>query len=70
MAKGTIKRLVPDRGFGFIKPGEDADIFFHSSELQGTEFAALREGQSVEFEIGRGRDGRSQAVKVRLAQAT
>ena len=69
MPQGTIKRLVPDRGFGFIKSGEDADIFFHRSELQGTDFAALREGQAVEFEIGKGRDGRSQAVKVRLAQA-
>ena len=69
MPQGTIKRLVPDRGFGFIKSGEDADIFFHRSELQGTDFTALREGQSVEFEIGKGRDGRSQAVKVRLVQA-
>ncbi len=69
MPKGTIKRLVPDRGFGFITSGESGDVFFHRSELQGTDFAALREGQSVEFEIGKGRDGRSQAVKVKLAEA-
>ncbi len=69
MPKGTIKRLVLDRGFGFITSGEGGDLFFHRSEIQGTDFAALREGQSVEFEIGKGRDGRSQAVKVKLAQA-
>ncbi|OGO36829.1 MAG: hypothetical protein A2147_10095 [Chloroflexi bacterium RBG_16_57_8] len=68
MPKGTIKRLVPDRGFGFIQSGEGSDLFFHSTELQGAVFATLREGQEVEFEIGKGRDGRAQAVKVRLTQ--
>ena len=68
MPKGTIKRLISDRGFGFIQPSQGADLFFHSSELQEAEFASLREGQSVEFEIGKGRDGRAQAVKVRLTQ--
>ena len=68
MAKGTIRRLVMDRGFGFIKGETGEDLFFHRSELQGVEYGSLREGQEVEFEVGRGRDGRSQAVKVRLAQ--
>ena len=68
MPKGTIKRLVSDRGFGFIQPGEGADLFFHNTELQGAVFASLREGQEVEYEIGKGRDGRAQAVKVRLTQ--
>lgn len=70
MPKGTIKRLVSDRGFGFIQPeGGSADIFFHHSEFQGADFASLREGQELEFEIGKGRDGRDQAVKVKLTQA-
>jgi len=68
MAKGTIRRLVTDRGFGFIKGETGEDLFFHRSELQGVEYGSLREGQEVEFEVGRGRDGRSQAVKVKLAQ--
>ncbi len=70
MPKGTIRRLVSDRGFGFIHQAEGtgADLFFHRSELQGADFASLREGQEVEFEIGRGRDGRTEAVKVRLIQ--
>jgi len=68
MAKGTIKRLILDRGFGFIQTTEDEDLFFHRNELQDVQFANLREGQEVEFEMGKGRDGRQQAVKVKLAQ--
>ncbi len=68
MAKGTIARLM-ERGFGFIKPEEGGgDLFFHRNELEGVEFNNLSEGQEVEFEKGQGRDGRSQAVKVKLAK--
>jgi CspA family cold shock protein len=68
MPKGTIKVLM-DRGYGFIKTEEEEDFFFHRNNIEGVEFASLREGQEVEFETGQGRDGRSQAVKVRLAQS-
>jgi len=57
-----------DRGYGFIKTEQEEDFFFHRNELQGVEFDTLREGQEVEFDMGKGRDGRSQAVRVRLAQ--
>jgi len=67
MPKGTIRRLM-DRGYGFIKEEEEGDFFFHRNDIEGVEFESLREGQEVEFEKGRGRDGRPQAVKVRLAQ--
>ncbi len=65
--KGTIRRLITDRGFGFIRTAEGKDLFFHRSELQGVDYSSLREGQGVEFEIGHGRDGRLEAVRVRLA---
>jgi CspA family cold shock protein len=68
MPKGTIKRLITDRGFGFIQIEQGEDLFFHRSELQGVEYDSIREGQEVEFEVGQGRSGRPQAVKVRLAQ--
>ena len=68
MAKGTIKRLM-DRGFGFIQTAEGTDLFFHRSNLEGVEYSSLREGQEVEYEVGQGRNGRSEAVKVRLAEA-
>lgn len=67
MAKGTIRRLM-DRGYGFIKSDQEEDLFFHRNNMEGVEFNSLREGQEVEFEKGQGRDGRPQAVKVRLAE--
>jgi CspA family cold shock protein len=67
MPKGTIKKLMGS--YGFIKTEEEEEVFFHSNELEGVEFASLNEGQEVEFEIGKGRDGRTAAVKVRLAQS-
>jgi len=67
MPKGTIRRLM-DRGYGFIKTEEEEDIFFHRNDIEGVEFSSLSEGQEVEFEKGQGRDGRPQAVKVKLTQ--
>ncbi len=67
MPKGTIRRLM-DRGFGFIKTGDETDLFFHRNELEGVEFNSLSEGQEVEYEKGEGRDGRPAAVKVKLAE--
>ncbi|UCG55303.1 MAG: cold shock domain-containing protein [Dehalococcoidia bacterium] len=67
MLKGTIIRLM-DRGYGFIKTEDDEEIFFHSSSLEGVEFNNLSEGQEVEFEKSKGRNGRPAAVQVRLAE--
>ncbi len=69
MAKGTIRRLITDRGFGFIKTEDEKDLFFHRSNLEGVEYSSLREEQEVEYEKGQGQDGRPAAVKVRLAEA-
>ena len=69
MAKGIIKRLITDRGFGFIQRAEGADLFFHRSELRGVDFGCLREGQKVEFEVKQRFSGHPKAIQVRLAQA-
>ncbi len=69
MATGQIKRLVRDRGFGFIQPtGESADLFFHRTSLADGVFEDLVEGQKVEFEKEADpRDARrTQAAKVRV----
>lgn len=50
MAQGTIKKIVADRGFGFIS-GDTGDVFFHLSVVQETSFEELHEGQTVEYEI-------------------
>ena len=55
MPKGTIRRLIADRGFGFIRTERGEDLFFHRNQLQGVEFASLREGQQVEYEVGKER---------------
>ena len=70
MATGQIKRLVRDRGFGFIQPaGESEDIFFHSSSVASGMFDSLNEGQTVEFDKEADpRDSRrSRAANVRIA---
>ena len=41
--------------------------FFYRKELEGVDYDSLREGEEVEFEVGRDRIGRPQAVRVRLA---
>jgi len=63
MAQGTIKKLIADKGFGFIS-GEGGELFFHHSSLEGTAIEALRVGQAVSYEEGRGPKGpRAEKVK-------
>lgn len=68
MPKGTIIKIVADRGFGFIQTAEGTDVFFHCSKIQGVEFDSLKEEQEVEFDIGHGPDNRRRAERVRLTQ--
>jgi CspA family cold shock protein len=67
MPKGTITRLIVDRGFGFIRTEQGEDLFFHRNELEGVDYNSLREGQQVEFQVAEGPDS-SCAVKVRLTE--
>ena len=64
--EGTIKRLIRDRGFGFIRSEDGQEVFFHRSTLQDLDFDALREGERVAFELERGSKG-PRAVNVRAA---
>jgi CspA family cold shock protein len=54
---GVIKRLVPDKGFGFVAAQDGSEYFFHRSACVDTRFEQLREGQSVTFEKGQGPKG-------------
>ena len=63
MPQGTIKKLIPEKGFGFIQ-GERGELFFHHSALEGVTIETLRQGQAVEYEEGRGPKG-PRAEKVR-----
>jgi cold shock protein len=50
VASGTIKRLVRDRGFGFIRDDGGQEWFFHRSSVQAGSFESLNEGQRVSFD--------------------
>ena len=63
---GTIKRLVSNKGFGFIVASDNTEYFFHQSALASESFDSLREGQDVTFDIGQGPKG-PRAENVRLA---
>jgi CspA family cold shock protein len=62
---GTIKRLVSEKGFGFVEASDGREYFFHQSACDGR-FDQLREGQAVTFETGQGPKG-PRAENVRAA---
>ena len=67
MPEGTVRWFDAERGFGFLDRGDDAeDLFVHASEIVGDDGPrVLREGQTVEFEVGEGDRG-PQARRVRV----
>ena len=64
MLQGTIKKLISDRGFGFLDT-EEGDLFFHMSVVRETVFEQLHEGQTVEYEKGTGPQGKPCATSVK-----
>jgi CspA family cold shock protein len=69
---GTIDRLAPERGFGFISSDDGQEFFFHRGALQATDFEELAPGTRVVFEAGTETHGDEQgehprAVNIRLA---
>ena len=61
---GTIKRLVTEKGFGFIAAPDGTEYFFHQSACTDTPFEQLRERQAVTFDVGQGTKGpRGENVK-------
>lgn len=51
MPAGRIKKIIPDRGFGFVRADDGNEVFFHRTELTLVDFDRLEEGQVVEFDI-------------------
>jgi CspA family cold shock protein len=54
---GHIRTIRVDKGFGFIKDTSGKDYFFHQSAIYGEGIADLREGDTVEFDVGEGPKG-------------
>lgn len=68
MATGTVKWFNPGKGFGFVAPEDGGkDVFIHVSALERAGISGLAEGQKIEYQLGAGRDGRTSAENVRLA---
>jgi len=66
METGRIKKVMKDRGFGFISTNEGKEVFFHRSECRQVEFDALEQGQEVTFDLmtdPKGPRARNLAVK-------
>ncbi|MDD4893886.1 MAG: cold shock domain-containing protein [Candidatus Omnitrophica bacterium] len=66
MHTGKIKKLVRDRGFGFISDTDGRDIFFHQSSVVDSKFDSLAEEQTVEFDVEKSPKG-PRAINVSIA---
>ena len=65
MATGTVKFFNAEKGFGFISREQGEDVFVHYSNIQGSGYKSLEEGQRVEFDVAPGRKG-EEAQNVRV----
>jgi cold shock protein len=65
LATGTVKFFNAEKGYGFISREDGDDVFVHFSNIQGTGYRSLEEGQRVEFDVGPGRKG-DEAQNVRV----
>jgi cold shock protein len=66
MATGKVKWFNAEKGYGFIEQEGGDDLFVHFSEIQGDGYKSLQEGQAVTFESGTGKNGKAQAMAVRV----
>lgn len=68
-ARGRIKKMVRDRGFGFIRGDDGKEVFFHRSGLNAGDYDALNEGDAVEYVVQEGPRG-ARAENVRAVTDT
>jgi CspA family cold shock protein len=68
--KGKIKKLVRERGFGFVRGDDGREVFFHRSGLGPADYDALSEGDIVEYVVQEGpRGARAENVRA-IGEAT
>ena len=65
MPTGIVKFFNSEKGFGFISREQGDDVFVHYSNIEGSGYRTLEEGQQVEFDVGPGRKG-EEAQNVRV----
>jgi CspA family cold shock protein len=63
-SRGRIKKMVRDRGFGFIRGEDGKEVFFHRSGMAGSDYDSVSEGDAVEYVIQEGpRGARAEHVR-------
>jgi CspA family cold shock protein len=57
-----VKWFNGSKGFGFIQPDDGSkDVFVHVSAVEGAGLSTLNEGQKVQYELVKGKDGKTSA---------
>lgn len=68
MTVGTVKWFNPTKGFGFIQPEDGSkDVFVHISAVERSGMGSLKEGQKVQFDLAKGKDGKVSADNLKPA---
>lgn len=65
MEKGTVAKLISERGFGFLKAEDGSEVFFHRTGLDSSlDFDRLQVGDPVEFQLEKNPKG-PRAVRIK-----
>jgi cold shock protein len=65
--QGTVKFFKADKGYGFIKPDDGGDdVFVHASAISDTNRNSLAQGDAVEYNVVKGKNGKFQAADVQF----
>lgn len=68
MAVGKVKWFNPAKGFGFIQPDDGSkDVFVHISAVERAGMGTLAEGQKVQYDLAKGKDGKTSADNLKSA---
>jgi CspA family cold shock protein len=69
VARGTVEWFSEEKGYGYISPDDgDEEIFVHYTDIRGSGFRSLKEGERVSYEPARGARRREEAKKVRRVE--
>jgi len=68
VAVGKVKWFNPAKGFGFIQPDDGSkDVFVHISAVERAGMGTLAEGQKIQYELAKGKDGKTSADNLKPA---
>ena len=66
MPTATVKWFNPTKGFGFIQPDDGSkDVFVHRSAVERAGMTTLAEGQKIQYELVKGKDGKASAENLK-----